>query len=118
MQVLSVASEVFPLVKTGGLADVAGALPIALGKRGISVKTLIPGYPAVMRIVDNAVLRRTFPDLLGAEARILEIEHKGLDLLILDCPELFDRQGLYGQLAPFCSLIQGGRHHRPAGADG
>ncbi|MGA1833333.1 glycogen synthase GlgA [Rhizobium wenxiniae] len=93
MQVLSVASEVFPLVKTGGLADVAGALPIALGKQGIAVKTLMPGYPAVMRIADNAVLRRTFPDLLGAEARILEIEHKGLDLLILDCPELFDRQG-------------------------
>jgi starch synthase len=93
MQVLSVASEVYPLVKTGGLADVAGALPIALGKQGIAVKTLMPGYPAVMRIAEGATPRRSFPDLLGTEARILEIEHKGLDLLILDCPELFDRQG-------------------------
>lgn len=47
MQVLSVASEVYPLVKTGGLADVAGALPLALGKQGLAVKTLMPGYPAV-----------------------------------------------------------------------
>lgn len=93
MQVLSVASEVYPLVKTGGLADVAGALPLALGKQGLAVKTLMPGYPAVMRIAGNAILKRTFPDLLGTEARILEIEHQGLDLLILDCPELFDRDG-------------------------
>jgi starch synthase len=93
MQVLSVASEVYPLVKTGGLADVAGALPSALGKRGIAVKTLMPGYPAVMRIATDAAVCRVFDDLLGAKARILEIRHEGLDLLILDCPELFDRAG-------------------------
>jgi len=93
MQVLSVASEVYPLVKTGGLADVAGALPLALGKQGIAVKTLMPGYPAVMHIAKNAILQRTLPDLLGTEARIFEVEHQGLDLLILDCPELFERDG-------------------------
>ena len=49
MRVLSVASEAYPLVKTGGLADVAGALPPALARRGIEVRTLLPGYPAVMR---------------------------------------------------------------------
>ena len=48
MRVLSVASEVYPLVKTGGLADVAGALPPALARRGIEVRTLLPGYPAVL----------------------------------------------------------------------
>ena len=48
MRVLSVASEAYPLVKTGGLADVAGALPPALARRGIEVRTLLPGYPAVM----------------------------------------------------------------------
>ncbi len=48
MQVLSVASEVFPLIKTGGLADVAGALPGALAPLGIRMRTLMPGYPAVM----------------------------------------------------------------------
>ncbi|SFB63409.1 starch synthase [Rhizobium sp. NFR07] len=93
MQVLSVASEVYPLVKTGGLADVAGALPLALGKQGIAVKTLMPGYPAVMHVATEATVQRTFDDLLGTQARILEISHEGLDLLILDCPELYDRAG-------------------------
>ena len=48
MNILSVASEVFPLVKTGGLADVAGALPLALEKSGVRMRTLLPGYPSVM----------------------------------------------------------------------
>ena len=48
LHVLSVASEVYPLIKTGGLADVAGALPPALARRGIEVRTLLPGYPTVM----------------------------------------------------------------------
>ena len=45
MRVLSVASEVFPLIKTGGLADVAGALPGALAAHGVAMRTMLPGYP-------------------------------------------------------------------------
>ncbi len=93
MQVLSVASEVYPLVKTGGLADVAGALPLALAHRGVEVRTLLPGYPSVMRAVGDARRVMAIPDLLGEEATVLEAHHKGLDLLILDCPALFDRAG-------------------------
>ena len=93
MQVLSVASEVYPLVKTGGLADVAGALPLALKGHGVSVKTLMPGYPAVMGTIRNATLRMSFESLLGAKADVLEVEHQGLDLLILDSPTFFDRPG-------------------------
>ena len=48
MRVLSLASEAFPLVKTGGLADVAGALPLALPREGVEARTLLPGYPAVL----------------------------------------------------------------------
>ena len=48
LKVLSVASEIFPLVKTGGLADVAGALPAALAREGVEMRTLVPGYPAVI----------------------------------------------------------------------
>ena len=47
LKVLSVASEIFPLVKTGGLADVAGALPGALKREGVVMRTLVPAYPAV-----------------------------------------------------------------------
>ena len=45
VKLLSVVSEVFPLIKTGGLADVAGALPEALVEHDVSVRTLVPGYP-------------------------------------------------------------------------
>ena len=48
VKVLSVASEVFPLIKTGGLADVVGALPAALARENVEIRTLVPGYPAVM----------------------------------------------------------------------
>src|SRR3982074_2397261 len=48
LPVLSVASEIYPLIKTGGLADVTGALPIALRPEDIEVRTVVPGYPSVM----------------------------------------------------------------------
>ena len=47
LKVLSVASEIFPIVKTGGLADVAGALPSALKHESVEMRTLVPAYPAV-----------------------------------------------------------------------
>ena len=51
MKVLSVASEAYPLIKTGGLADVAGALPAALSAFGVDMKVLLPAYPAVMAMI-------------------------------------------------------------------
>ncbi|HEX7934746.1 MAG TPA: glycogen/starch synthase, partial [Paraburkholderia sp.] len=47
IRALHVASELYPLLKTGGLADVAGALPPALIERGADVRVLLPGFPAV-----------------------------------------------------------------------
>jgi starch synthase len=93
MQVLSVASEVYPLVKTGGLADVAGALPLALAGHRVAVKTLLPGYPAVMHAIGSGEPVFETDDLLGERARVIEARHQGLDLLILDCPAFFDRPG-------------------------
>ncbi|WGH78728.1 glycogen synthase GlgA [Jannaschia ovalis] len=92
-RVLSVASECAPLVKTGGLADVAGALPGALAPLGVHIRTLLPGYPAVMAKLDGAreVLRDG--DLFGGPGRVLAASHAGLDLLVLDAPHLFDREG-------------------------
>ena len=56
MKVLAVASEIFPLIKTGGLADVTGALPIALVRHGVETRTLVPGYgppAAPKRLIDE-----------------------------------------------------------------
>ena len=93
MKVLSISSEAFPLVKTGGLGDVAGALPLALAARGVQMKTLLPGYPAVMKTVTGLTKKVEFDNLLGERATLLEARYKGLDLLVLDAPSLFDRPG-------------------------
>jgi starch synthase len=93
MKVLSVASEVYPLVKTGGLADVAGALPGALAGRGVTMTTLMPGYPAVMSALEAAEPVHTRPDFFGGSARILRGSAKGLDLFVLDAPHLYNRAG-------------------------
>jgi starch synthase len=93
MKVLSVASEVFPLVKTGGLADVAGALPAALAKQGVKVITLMPGYPAVMTALENYETVYSTDSHFGGAARLLWGKAKGLDLFVLDAPHLYDRPG-------------------------
>ena len=92
-EVLAVVSEIYPLIKTGGLADVAGALPAALKAEGIAVRTLIPGYPTVMRRLRKAEPVHVFDDWFGAEARLLAGRAAGLDLFVLDAPHLFDRPG-------------------------
>jgi starch synthase len=92
MQVLSVASEAFPLVKTGGLADVVGALPAALRRHDMRVRTLLPGYPAVLAALVDAQATG-LRDLFGGPARVLAGVAAGLDLLVLDAPHLFDRPG-------------------------
>ncbi len=93
MQVLSVASEVYPLIKTGGLADVAGALPPALARRGVAVRTLVPGYPVVLARLENAREVHAWRGLLGVGARLMAGTAAGLDLIVLDAPELYDRPG-------------------------
>jgi len=93
LRVLSVASEVFPFIKTGGLADVVGALPAALAREGISVRTLVPGYPGIIDALHDAETLHTFARLHGGPARLLASSARGLDLLVLDAPHLYARPG-------------------------
>ncbi len=93
MRVLAVASEIYPLVKTGGLADVVGALPPALRRLGVRVRTLVPGYPAVLAALPEAREVAVLPRLFGGDARILAGRACGLDLFALDAPHLFARDG-------------------------
>jgi starch synthase len=93
VKVLSVASEVYPLIKTGGLADVAGALPAALAAEGVKVRTLVPGYQPVMAAIDSSRIVHAWPSLFGGPAQILMGTAKGLDVFVLAAKHLFDRPG-------------------------
>jgi starch synthase len=93
IRVLSVASEIFPLIKTGGLADVVGALPIALKAEDVDTSTLVPGYPAVLSSLRRAAPVLELACFFGGKARVLKDSHGELDLFVLDAPHLFARQG-------------------------
>lgn len=93
IEVLSVASEVYPLIKTGGLADVAGALPRALSGRGVTMRTLVPGYPAVMSKLSGGRVVKQLDDLFGVAATLVAARVEGLDVIVIDAPTLYDRPG-------------------------
>ncbi|MEI7842440.1 MAG: glycogen synthase GlgA [Gallionellaceae bacterium] len=95
MRVLFVTSEAAPLVKTGGLADVSGALPSALRRLGDDVRVLIPGYPQVLKALGTFKIEafvaasESFPDF-----RLLASEFSdGVPLWVIDCPTLYQREG-------------------------
>jgi starch synthase len=91
--VLAVVSEIYPLIKTGGLADVAGALAGALAAEDVEVVTLVPGYPAVMNKINAAEVVLAEKTLFGGPARVLRAKVAGLHLFVLDAPHLFARPG-------------------------
>lgn len=100
MRILYATSEAAPLIKTGGLADVSGALPAALREIGIDCRVLIPGYPVVMEKLPDAKQVARFENLPfngvhHIEARLLLSQMPGSDtpLYILDAPQAFARSG-------------------------
>lgn len=96
MRVLHVAAEVFPLVKTGGLADVVAALPPALAAQGADVRLLLPGHPPVLEAVRHARPVVSLGPIFGAgRATLLLARMPGTDLpvYVIDSPFLFRRDG-------------------------
>lgn len=96
MKILFAASEAAPLVKTGGLADVAGSLPAALHIRDVDIRLILPAYPqAVQKLPGIRELGRFFVGPEGQEARLLEshLPPHGLPVLLVDHTEYFDRPG-------------------------
>ena len=100
MKVLHVAAEVFPLVKTGGLADVVAALPPALAAAGADVRLLLPGLPAILEGILEAMLPGGPPIEIGAcfgaaRVRVLRgrMPHTRLPVYVIDAPLLFGRTG-------------------------
>ncbi|MBI1207370.1 MAG: glycogen synthase GlgA [Azospirillum sp.] len=94
MRVLFVASECYPLVKTGGLADVVGALPLALAGLGCDARVLIPAYPGVRDRLQGVETVLSLGDLIGASGALLSGRTgEGLPVLLLDAPDWFARPG-------------------------
>lgn len=92
-RVLSVASECVPLVKTGGLADVVGALPAALAATGWDMRVLLPAYRALRERAKGWPVVWEEGDLWGGPGKVLAGEEAGVPLLLLDAPHLYDREG-------------------------
>lgn len=91
--VLSVASECVPLVKTGGLADVVGALPGALAPIGFDMRVVLPAYPEVMAQIDGSRVVMEDGALFGGAGRVLATEVAGLRVYLIEAPHLYDRTG-------------------------
>ncbi|MGH9631718.1 MAG: glycogen synthase, partial [Bryobacteraceae bacterium] len=99
-KILMIASEATPFSKTGGLADVIGALPAALQARGDEVAVVLPLYRESAGFLEGA--ERVYNDLyvwLGLknfQTHIRKVEQEGVLFYFVDCPSLFDREFLYG----------------------
>jgi starch synthase len=94
MNILFVSSEVHPLIKTGGLADVAGYLPPALKKLGASVRIAMPGYTEVLNNLGSYKLLSRYP-VDGYSIDIIESVLPGTDvgIWVICCPTLYEREG-------------------------
>jgi starch synthase len=94
--VLIVGSEAQPFAKTGGLADVLGALPPAIARLGWTVTLVLPRY----RGVDAGSIVETFPVTVGGFSRVTAFHDvplgDGARALLVDCSDLYDRDALYG----------------------
>jgi starch synthase len=95
MRVLFATSEVSPLIKTGGLADVSAALPAALHEMAVDIRILLPGYPQVLKalpqlqVAAEISIQPNFP-----VARLLTGSlPNGVPLLVIECAELYERGG-------------------------
>lgn len=115
LNVLFCSSEAVPFAKTGGLADVAGALPQALAKLGHNVRLALPKYRAVPSAIATSLAEPAIDVTLGARVIRVAIEESNalpdVPTYLVNCPEYFDREGLYGhpddaeRFALFCDAL-------------
>jgi len=93
-KILYISSEAFPLIKTGGLADVAGSLPAALVKQSQDVRLLLPAYPQVLsKITKNKKLATSSYYNLAVDILETTLPGTSVTVWLVDCPALFNRPG-------------------------
>ncbi len=96
MKILHVAAEIFPLVKTGGLADVTGAILPALNQRGIDARIVLPGLPAILEGIRQQKKLVELGACFGAgqvTIRQGRMPVNGVQVYIVDAPWLYIREG-------------------------
>lgn len=96
MKVLFVTSEVFPLIKTGGLADVSGSLPSALKNLNVDVRVLIPGYPSVLNQLNDLQHIASFhhlPIVQDVELLLGTIPDSQVKVMVIKSSILYERGG-------------------------
>ncbi len=96
VRVLMVTAEVYPLAKTGGLADVCAALPPALMGLGIDCRTLMPGYPDALAAIEGAEVVAEIGDrLVSGPIRIVSgrTPDSAAPVWLVDAPSLYRREG-------------------------
>jgi len=93
MQVLQVSAEIYPLLKTGGLADVTGALPDALADAGAGVRVLLPGFRAIRDGIEGLHRLAEWSTPWGLRAHVLRGSWRGHVAYVIDAPALYDRPG-------------------------
>ncbi len=92
VRVLFVTPECYPLVKTGGLADVTGALPLALQRVDVAARVLMPAYPGTREHLTGGRKVASIPGLFGGTGTLVSgTTADGLHVWLLDAPHLFDR---------------------------
>src|SRR5258705_4600207 len=96
MRALYVTAELYPLVKTGGLADVSAALPAALRELDVDARILLPAYRQALEQAPHLKGVARLGNLIGSgETRLLETSLPGthVPVWLVDCPALYNRGG-------------------------
>jgi starch synthase len=96
MRVLFMSSEVYPLIKTGGLADVSAALAATLAELGVDIDLLLPGYPKALEAATKKSVQIEVADFMGAgPMRLISARTPDTNLRVwlVDCPSLYQRSG-------------------------
>ncbi len=99
MNILFVSSEVHPFSKTGGLADVSEALPVALRKKNINILLFTPFYKTIkeknFKIKDTGITLKIFVDFHWEYVKILKTEHRGVTVYFADNDKYFNVENFY-----------------------
>lgn len=91
-KLLHICAEFFPLLKTGGLADVTGTLPLAQQESGYQVRLLMPGFPVLKQQVSDLKPLITV-DTFAGQITLLLGHYQTLPIYLIDAPELYQRDG-------------------------